>query len=105
MSPKSQLSLFRPEELSVSQGCKELEAAVEASIFDLEKAETLLQERLFLLLDCQKNGLSETTPVSEVPAYKALLAINESKAAKMNLRSCLGFAEVQGSYESQQVNE
>ena len=76
MSQKLQQSLFRPAEPSATPDCRELQAAVDAAVYELEKAETTLRDRLFLLLDCQKGGLSQKTQnseaaVSQLPAYQS----------------------------------
>lgn len=98
MSQKSQQSLFRQAEPSVTPDCKELEAAVEASLYELEKAETTLRDRLFLLLDCQKGGLSRTTQnsdavVSQLPAYQALHELKAVSETVLDLKDYLGISK------------
>jgi len=60
MSQNPPLSIFRPGDDSPSpEPCQELMNAVDAAIYDVEKAETVLRDRIFALLDCRKShGLS-----------------------------------------------
>lgn len=98
MSQKSQQSLFHPEEPSATPDCRELQAAVDAAVHELEKAETTLRERLFLLLDCQKGGLSRTTQnsetaVSQLPAYQALHELKTVSETVLDLKDYLGISK------------
>lgn len=98
MSQKSQQSLFRPAEPSATPDCRELQAAVDAAVHELEKTETTLRDRLFLLLDCQKGGLSQTTQNSEtavfqLPAYQALTELNMLLATILALKGHLGISK------------
>ena len=98
MSQKSQLSLFRADDLLVTPDCKELETAVDAAVHELEKAETTLRERLFLLLDCQKGGLSQTmqnseTTVFQLPAYQALTELSMLPTTILALKDHLGISK------------
>jgi hypothetical protein len=98
MSQKSQQSLFRPAEPSATPDCRELQAAVDAAVYELEKAETTLRDRLFLLLDCQKGGLSQKmqnseTTVLQLPAYQALTELNRLLATIQALKGHLGISK------------
>jgi hypothetical protein len=98
MSQKLQQSLFRPAEPSATPDCRELQAAVDAAVYELEKAETTLRDRLFLLLDCQKGGLSQTmqnseTTVLQLPAYQALTELNRLLATIQALKGHLGISK------------
>ena len=91
MSQKSQLSLFRADDLLVTPDCKELETAVEASLYELEQVENTLKERLFRLLDCQKSGLSQDLPITEqqiaaLPAQRALRSLNVTDLADLRTK-------------------
>lgn len=98
MSPKSQQSLFRQEEPSATPDCRELQTAVDAAMYELEKAETTLRDRLFLLLDCQKGGLSRTTQnfetaVSQLPASQALNQLGTVSETVLDLKDYLGISK------------
>lgn len=98
MSQKLQQSLFRPAEPSATPDCRELQAAVDAAVHELEKAETTLRDRLFLLLDCQKGGLSQKmqnseTTVLQLPAYQALTELNRLLATIQALKGHLGISK------------
>lgn len=98
MLPKSQQSLFRQEEPSATPDCRELQTAVDAAVHELEKAETTLRDRLFLLLDCQKAGLSQTmrnseTTVFQLPAYQALIELNMLPTTILALKGHLGISK------------
>lgn len=98
MSQKSQLCLFNPEEPSATPDCRELQTAVDAAVHELEKAETTLRDRLFLLLDCQKGGLSRTTQNSEttvfqLPAYQALTELSMLPTTILALKGHLGISK------------
>lgn len=98
MSQKSQQSLFRQAEPSATPDCRELQAAVDAAVYELEKAETTLRDRLFLLLDCQKGGLSQTmrnsdAAVSQLPAYQALHELKAVSETVLDLKDYLGISK------------
>jgi hypothetical protein len=98
MSQKSQQSLFRPAEPSATPDCRELQAAVDAAVYELEKAETTLRDRLFLLLDCQKGGLSQKmqnseAAVSQLPAYQALHELKTVSETVLALKGHLGISK------------
>lgn len=60
MSQNPSLSIFNPDGDSPSpEPCQELMNAVDAAIYEVERAEAVLRDRIFALLDCRKNhGLS-----------------------------------------------
>ncbi|MFN9290701.1 MAG: hypothetical protein ACK6EB_21760 [Planctomyces sp.] len=98
MSQKLQQSLFRPAEPSATPDCRELQAAVDAAVYELEKAETTLRDRLFLLLDCQKGGLSQKmqnseAAVSQLPAYQALTELKTVSETVLDLKDYLGISK------------
>lgn len=60
MSQNPSLSIFNPgDDSPPSEPCQELMNTVDAAIYEVEKAEAVLRDRIFALLDCRKShGLS-----------------------------------------------
>lgn len=92
MSQNPFLSIFNPGDDSPSpEPCQELMNAVDAAIYEVEKAEAVLRDRIFALLDCRKShGLSVNGTNSDRLRAVAAANLNTLVMVLTDLRDHVG---------------
>lgn len=92
MSQNPSLSIFNlDDDSSLPEPCQELMNAVDAAIYEVEKAEAVLRDRIFALLDCRKShGLSVNGTNSDRLRAVAASNLNTMVMVLTDLRDHVG---------------